>query len=311
MILSYYLLLAFILVSLRINNSSPIIKTNCTSVESIDGSVGVDCVRSRQSDDPFDPTVIQQHFVDLFTRAKREANDESVSTPIPDLFVQNLAVMAQANMSDCMARVNCEEKCDYATRGILVKVNEEENSSEEEDEDLPDFVENFYEAGKKGIEFAKSGECGNCKSIYSQCNKMQYDYTVRTNSLYRDLIRRNISLFQRDPSDEHQIPEDIEYLHHSMRFLDLANLTKCYARVSCETTCRHVKEFPDSEAPPEKSPFLQNDPQKPESVDIIHEGAILGYGLAIDGLCDECADHYTDCPPDKYTIAHSSSIIFG
>ena len=305
------LFFAFVVCLVKLNECSPI-ETNCTKVESIDGSVGVECHRSRQATDKFEPTIIQQHVVDLFSRAKRavnEADEKEVEVAISELFIQNLAVMAQANMSDCMDRVNCEEKCRLIAEEVIQEVAIDEREVQAIKE-MPAFVRTFYEAGKTGIELGKTAQCGQCKLMYSKCNQMQYDYTIKTNALYKDLMEKNITLFD-DSDPKEEIPQDIAYLHHSMRFLDLANLSRCYARVSCETTCVHVKAEPKSEAPPAKSPLLAEDPHKPESVDIIHEGAVLGYNLAFNGVCDTCATHYADCAPDRYSIAQTSSIIFG
>ena len=286
------------------------LETNCTKVDSIDGSVGVNCHRTRQVSDKFEPTIIQQHFVDLFARAKREApeDEEAAALQISELFIQNLQTMAQANMSDCMDRVNCEEKCKLIADGVFKA--SDDNQEIDGLDSLPDFVRSFYNAGKKGIKLGESNECAECENTYKNCNEMQYDYTIKTNALYKDLIEKNVTLFDSSENQE-EIPEEIAYLHHSMRFLDLANLSRCYARVSCEATCVTVKNDPTIEAPPAKSPLLENDPFKPKSVDIIHEGALLGYTLASRGNCETCATQYEDCPEDRYTIAHSSSVIFG
>jgi len=296
------LILVFIVTLIHYNNCSPI-ETNCTRVKSIDGSIGVDCVHTRKASDPFEPVIIEEHFVDL-SRAKRasdEPNDAPVETELPEMFIQNLAVMNEANMSDCMNRVNCEEKCHLVAQRVS------DNIETVDLEGFPEFVRNYYEAGKRGIDLGRNNKCSECQKLFNNCKAMQYEYTVKTNALYNELAQKNVSLF--DDSNE-QIPPEIAYLHHSMRFLDLANLSRCYARVSCESTCLHVKSNPNTEAPTLKSPLLQNDPHKPQSVDIIHEGAILGYTLAFNGLCDTCARHYADCEADKYAIAHMSSIIF-
>lgn len=285
------------------------LETNCTKVESIDGSVGVNCHRTRQVSDKFEPTIIQQHFVDLFSRAKREVKDEENNDlQISELFIQNLETMAQANMSDCMDRVNCEEKCQLIAHGVFKATDD--NQDIDGLDALPTYVRSFYNAGKKGIKLGESKDCDQCKKEYQNCNAMQYDYTIKTNALYKELIEKNITLFDASQNQE-DIPEEMAYLHHSMRFLDLANLSRCYARVSCEVTCIQVKKDPTIEAPPAESPLLKNDPHKPKSVDIIHEGALLGYALAGSGVCETCAKQYTDCPEDRYSIAHSSSVIFG
>jgi len=288
--------------------SSPV-ETNCTKVESIDGSVGVNCHRTRQVSDQFEPTIIDQHFVDLFSRAKREAGEEeSDELQISALFIQNLETMANSNMSDCMDRVNCEEKCKLIAEGVFKPTDD--NQDIDGLDNLPPYVRSFYNAGKQGIKLGESKECDKCKEQFQNCNQMQYDYTIKTNALYKELIEKNVTLFDAS-EDQDKIPEEIAYLHHSMRFLDLANLSRCYARVSCEATCEQVQKEPNTEAPPAKSALLENDPFKPKSVDIIHEGALLGYALASTGGCDTCAKQYADCPEDRYTIAHSSSVIFG
>ena len=296
-----------VVASVQLIQSSPL-ETNCTRVESIDGSVGAECERTRQSSDKFEPTIIQEHFVDLF-RAKRAADDKEEEMPIiSEMFIQNLAVMAQANMSDCMDRVNCEEKCELISKKIL-EATEEDKKVVDAIKQMPSFVQTFYEAGKKGIELGATGKCSECKRLFNRCNQMQYDYTLKTNALYKELMDKNITLFDED--EDKEVPQEMAYLHHSMKFLDLANLSRCYARVSCESTCQHVKAVPSTEAPPARSPLLEKDPKKPKSVDIIHEGALLGYTLAFNGVCNTCALQYADCPPDRYTIAHTSSIIFG
>ena len=305
------LFFAFVVTLFQLNVCSPI-ETNCTKVESIDGTVGVECHRNRQATDKFEPTIIEQHIVELFARAKRainESNEEETQLAISELFIQNLAVMAQANMSDCMDRVNCEEKCRLVAQEVITETEVDEKEVEAINK-LPAFVRSFYEAGKKGLELGKTAQCGQCKLVFSQCNQMQYEYTIKTNALYKELMEKNVTLFD-DSEQTEDIPQEIAYLHHSMRFLDLANLSRCYARVSCETTCVQVKAQPMSERPPAKSPLLANDPHKPESVDIIHEGSILGFNLAFTGKCETCAIRYADCPADRYAIAHTSSIIFG
>jgi len=272
----------------------------------------VECERSRQSTDKFEPTIIQQHSVELFSRAKRaaeESDEKEAELVVSELFIQNLAIMAQANMSDCMNRVNCEEKCRLVVEEVI-KETEIDDKEIEVIKELPTFVRTFYDAGKTGLELGKTSQCKQCPKMFNKCNRMQYEYTIKTNALYKELMERNITLFD-DSDSKEEVPQEIAYLHHSMRFLDLANLSRCYARVSCEATCQHIKVHPNSEAPPAKSPLLANDPKKPASVDIIHEGALLGYTLALHGVCNTCALQYADCSADRYTIAHTSSIIFG
>jgi len=288
------------------------VESKCTKVKTIDGSVGVDCERTPQSSDKFEPT--EDHFVDDETpRAKRDTKEEpeTADFQISNLFIQNLELMAQANMSDCMDRVNCEEKCQLIVDKVF-KVSDDNKQLEGLDT-MPTFVRSFYEAGKKGIRFGglrAGGQCGDCKKTYKNCNAMQYDYTIKTNALYKELTEKNVTLFDANEAEK-DIPQELQYLHHSMRFLDLANLSLCYARVSCEATCFQAKSNPRMEAPPAKSPLLENDPHKPKSVDIIHEGALLGYALAFNGQCSTCAARFAKCPSDRYSIAHTSSQIFG
>jgi len=300
-------------------------ETNCTSVESIDGTVGVDCVPTNKSDAKFEPTIIQQHYVDLFGRAKRDvANNTSTTTTtttttttvvqkfpsaqVSELFIQNLAVMNEANMSDCMDRVNCEEKCQLIANGVF-RESPDDTRELEGLQDLPLFVRTFYEAGKKGIELGRDKRCDTCQQVFAKCTPMQYDYTVQTNALYKELIAKNITIFD-ERAAQQDMPSEMVYLHNSMRFLDLANLSTCYARVSCESTCFHIKREPNSEPPTDKSPLLVNDPNKPASVDIIHGGILFGYNLAFNGVCESCAVRYSDCAPDRYSIARMSLALF-
>ncbi|XP_054162290.1 uncharacterized protein LOC128960240 [Oppia nitens] len=307
----YFKYIALVAVIIQLIDCSPVIETNCTAVESIDGNVGVECEPKETNNTTFEPVVIQQHYVDLFGgRAKRDVNNTIIRPTIrvSELFIQNLAVMNEANMSECMDRFNCEEKCELIAKE-LVKESPEDTQEFDGLEDLPQYVRSFYESGRKGMELGRNKRCDVCMQLHSQCSAMQYEYTIRTNNLYKELIDKNVTLFEEN-APKGDMPSDMIYLHQSMRFLDLANLSTCYARVTCETICQQTKMNPNNEAPSVKSPILENDPNKPASVDIIHSGAILGYTLAFNGVCETCGINFADCREDRYAIARMSAIIF-
>jgi len=281
---------------------------NCTTIDrSKDTSL-------KASEDPrIKRNIFETEDTDNYSRedpnsALRVERDAQSAT----LFSDNLLAMSHANMSDCMARLHCEERCNATS----IDGENSEETSEEDESELPQYIKYFLDAGKLGAELGKKGhdECRKCQEPYSQCNEMQYDYTVKTEQLYEDLVKKNLIKFDINDTHGHgsDLPQNLEFLHHSMEFLDISNLTQCYARVACESTCATYKEHPQLHAPPQTSPVLVDDPYKPKSVDIIHNGALNGYTLAKNGdNCESCSGHYLTCDSDKYSIAKSSSIIFG
>lgn len=280
------------------------------------------------------------------------------SVPVSDLFIQNLAVISEANMSNCLALATCNEHCrSWPDRspderrheeGILEKFipplgltveplagkSKDDIIIEDDDATGPDFVRTIMLASKKGIELAKNATaisskgstaavnvtavCGQCYGEYTGCSQLQYDYTTRINAIYRSLVEGNATLYDKTPGSDRNLNPEVLYYHYSMRFLDLANLTSCYAQVGCENSCSVYKATLAEESaemvgpPPNVSPFFKEDAHKPAAIDTIHNGALIGYKLALEGAaCEGCVRHYKDCSADKYQIARASSHIFG
>ncbi|KAF7490994.1 hypothetical protein SSS_05580 [Sarcoptes scabiei] len=260
---------------------------------------------------------------------------------VSDLFIQNLAFISEANMTDCIAMSACNEHCySWPERKADQRESEEsvidkfltntESPSKKDDEDeTPDFVRVVMEASRKGIDLAKHAQsitaknirsiCSGCQTDYSDnCAPMNYAYTVRINALYRKLIESNVTFVNMAPKLPQNLSPEMLYYHYSMHFVDRANLTTCYALVSCENTCQLYKatiaELGESvvEAPPEESVLLKGDPNKSVSIDIIHHGVLVGFKLAkSDDGCEECRNNYPDCTNDRYEIAKASAAIFG
>lgn len=256
---------------------------------------------------------------------------------VSDLFIQNLAFINEANMTDCIAMTACNEHCyswpersdeqKEAEQSIIDRfISVQESPKKEDEEDTPDFVRVIMQASKKGIDFAKKlsnsknprTTCLGCQNEYSSgCAPMNYAYTVRINALYRKLIESNVSFVNLVPKLTQNHSPEILYYHYSMHFVEQANLTNCYALVSCENTCylyqATISELGADmvEPPASESALLKNDPNKSKSIDIIHNGALVGYKLAIENKCPECRKQYTKCTDDKYEIAKASAAIFG
>lgn len=292
------------------------------------------------------------------------------NVPVSDLFIQNLAVISEANMSSCISLATCKEHCmTWPDRNLeqqkheqsvldkfipppgltiepLTGKSKDDIVVEDDETSGPDFVRSIMLASKKGIDLAKTTNltsnltviCGGCESEYSGCSPMQYEYTTRINAIYRQLVEKNATLYDKAPEANRNLSPEVLYYHYSMRFLDLANLTSCYAQglslfiiffnyvffcfyqfsVSCENSCAIYKSTIADESvelvgpPPNVSPFLRGDTNKPKAIDIIHHGALIGFKLATtSGDCDMCARHYKDCTIDRYEIARASSNIFG
>ncbi|KAH9407651.1 hypothetical protein TYRP_012473 [Tyrophagus putrescentiae] len=296
-----------------------------------------------------------QASVDATSGAPTIAAPENV--PVSDLFIQNLAVISEANMSSCLSLATCKEHClAWPDRNAEQKKHEQavlekfipppgltmepspmsgkskdDIVSEDDDGSGPDFVRTIMLASRKGIDLAKNASssssssssnwtsiCGQCDVEYSGCGSMQYDYTTRINAIYRQLVEKNATLYEKAPETNRNLNPEVLYYHYSMRFLDLANLTSCYAQVSCENSCSIYKSTIADESvelvgpPPNVSPFLRGDTNKPKAIDTIHHGALIGYKLATgSGDCDMCSRHYKDCTVDRYEIARASSNIFG
>lgn len=248
------------------------------------------------------------------TRNKR--NSESTMVLSSSFYADNLHVMHQANMTDCLARLHCQEQCNYSSAKSKVDNHFFELEANQTDDDLPDYVKYFLESGRIGEQLGRQGieQCQKCASIYKRCNELQYDYTLKTNKIYEDLIEKGLIKLEATENDSNvssSIPEHLQFLHHSMEFLDLANLTQCYARIGCENTCQITRENPLIEPPPKTSPILAGDIDKPKSVDIIHNGSILGYNLAKTNRdCNSCVKSFPNCEPEKFQIAKMSSLIF-
>ena len=296
-----------------------------------------------------DANTFLHYHVDNNGNVSTEVN-VSNSVPVSDLFIQNLAVISEANMSSCLALASCNEHCLAWPRrsaqqrqheeSVFEKFNPPQGLTKEqiqskskddvniEDDDAtgPEFLRTIMMGSKKGIELAKRtyGNIFNnicvrsCNSEYPECPSMHYDYTTRINAIYRQLVEQNATLYDKQSEVNKNLSPEMLYYHYSMRFLDLANLTNCYAEVSCENSCVLYKEtFADDNVelvgpPPTVSPFLRENSSSNPAVDVIHNGSLIGYKLALDGAhCDQCGRHYKDCTPDRYQIARASSNIFG
>ncbi|KAI2800325.1 hypothetical protein RDWZM_000490 [Blomia tropicalis] len=290
----------------------------------------------------------------LLPMTPNAANADKV--PVSDLFIQNLAVISEANMSSCLAIATCNEHCwrwperNASDRRVQLSILERFNAPTgivlepvvaaakgkddgngdgdgSDSADAHDFVRIIMNASKRGIDLAKNSiksmnrtsTCLPCMNEYGECNPMQYQYTTRINAIYRRLTEANATLYDQAPDQNRNLSLEVLYYHYSMQFLDLANLTTCYALVSCENSCSVYKSTIAEESvesvgpPPQVSPFMKDDQYKPKAIDIIHNGALIGYKLALEPTddCDRCVNHYPDCTPDRYEIARASSNIFG
>src|SRR5699024_8963353 len=68
---------------------------------------------------------------------------------------------------------------------------------DDDDATGPDFVRTIMLASRKGIELAKkapaqganwTATCAQCGIEFNECAPMQYDYTIRINAIYRQLV---------------------------------------------------------------------------------------------------------------------------
>ena len=273
-------------------------------------------------------------------------NQMNITVPnevrVSDLFIQNLAFINEANMTNCLAMSACNEHCySWPERTAEQKSREktvidqfistmETTNKKEEDDETPDFVKVIMQASKKGIDFARNAKansvkglrsaCLNCQNQYSaSCPPLNYAYTVRINALYRKLIESNVSFVDLTPKLPQNLSPEMLYYHYSMHFVERANLTSCYSLVSCENTCQlysmTITELGMNmvEPPASESTLMKGDPNKSKSIDIIHNAAIAGYKMAStpENECHQCRQQFPDCTDDKYEIAKASAAIFG
>ena len=268
------------------------------------------------------------------------------SVPVSDLFIQNLAVVTEANMSSCLAWSSCVEQCQTWPERNAKQREFEENalekfslpsqvngeilfskSKDDSDDDEstgPDFVRAIMFGAKKGIELGKQNQarvCDHCRTEFAmkpnhQCSFVQYHYTTRMNALYRKLTESNATLYDRAAKSVKNLSPETLYFHYSMRFLELANLTSCFAQVSCENSCTVYKQtLTDLNVELVGPPALGDDNHNRQTgltTDVVQQGATLGYKIATTSAdCTECGRQYPDCLEDKYEIAKASSQIFG
>lgn len=280
--------------------------SNCANLQ-VDGFHTVKCnqdVNKVVNDSDDFPAPVYKHPQEATLNASEDAKKDADSS---NWVLQNLQLMKQSNLSECMARFYCEERCNETYSGAVKNITDEENNSS--DDDLPEEMKYFFDAGNQGSRLGQFGECGQCSKLYPNCTSLQYESTLKTNEIYHDLTSKNISIFDSQADDE--IPQHLRLLHDSMEFIELANLTQCYARIGCETTCLNIKTSPVYAAPPEKASFLADDPRKPASVDIIHGGIITGHNFGVSGQCEDCVKYYPDCTQKNYEMAKSSSFNLG
>lgn len=195
------------------------------------------------------------------------------NVPVSDLFIQNLAVISEANMSSCLSVATCKEHCmtwpdrnleqqkheqsivdkyvpapGMAVEPLTGKSKDDIVLEDDETTNGPDFVRTIMLASKKGIDLAKTANgtsnltaiCGQCDTEYNGCGSMQYEYTTRINAIYRQLVEKNATLYEKAPEANRNLSPEVLYYHYSMRFLDLANLTSCYAQ-GLSTTYNYLK----------------------------------------------------------------------
>lgn len=251
--------------------------------------------------------------------------------PVSDLFVQNLAVISEANMSECLSLAACTEQClSWPTRSFKSRKHEEDvverflsstelNDSDDESGGSVDFVRIIMQGAQKGIQVAKQPKmrCNQCEVTYPNCTPLQYNYTTRINAIYRNMIESNVTLTDGSSSQHNRTaaPETI-YYHYTMQFLDVANLTTCYALVSCETTCDlyrmaiQEKNGDLLSSPPPVVSTVTIDNRNPNAANMLNNAAQLGYRLALADDCIQCPKLIRHCTPDKYVIAKASSELF-
>lgn len=280
------------------------------------------------------------------TLLRAEEEEANVTTtaqrvPIADLFLQNLAVFSESNMNECLSLASCNEQCqswpqrsyrsrrheeEVADRFLTTAVVDSEAGSggEEGNTSSIDFVRAIMAGSRRGIEIAKHPklQCKVCWREFSQCSPLHYNYTVRVNAIYRSMVETNVTLPEMAPTvvvtpttaNRSQSLETL-YYYYSMQFLDTANLTTCYAVVSCENTCDIYRtaineQNSDTLATSPTLPTLPAVSPRPKAIDTIHTGALLGYKFALKDSCGQCRRHFHQCTPDKYVIAKASSKIF-
>lgn len=118
------------------------------------------------------------------------ARPAPTSVPVSDLFIQNLAVLSETNMSSCLALATCNEHClawpkrSAAKQAHELEVIERFNSSvkdtakgkDDESDDnssgsTPDFVTTIMTSAQKGIAISKQDGVGkSAEELQSICN---------------------------------------------------------------------------------------------------------------------------------------------
>lgn len=236
--------------------------------------------------------------------AVTESVDDETSV---ETFVENLKLLHQVNLLECITRYHCELRCNATlSEGTSSAVDE---AAEQLTDDLPFFLTHFLQGGRIGQELARTQECPKCEQLYPKCSDEDYNYTLSTNELFNQLMDAEGVNMTAMGSEEGKPEESVDaYLRQSLEFLEMANLTTCYALVNCETTCEETKAGHIQQSPTKESPIFADDPDRPACIATLHEGILLGYQLAKDGKsCEDCKATFNDCEADKYLLAKSSA----
>jgi hypothetical protein len=102
---------------------------------------------------------------------------------VKDLFKKEMRTVDNANMTDCMTRLLCEQICRRTSSG---QINEPLLDSKEimgKDPSLPKNLNYFFAGGDRGFEYGQNKQCFRCAHQYKHCNDDQYEYAKElTNS---------------------------------------------------------------------------------------------------------------------------------
>lgn len=128
-------------------------KLNCVSILVI-----VFCCRSCLSDETSDP--IFGNVVESFVK---------------DLFKKEMKTVDNANMTDCMTRLLCEQICQRTSSGQITEPLIDSQDIMGKDPSLPKNLPYFFSGGDQGFEYGQSKQCGQCAQRYHHCSDDQYE----------------------------------------------------------------------------------------------------------------------------------------
>ena len=97
-----------------------------------------------------------------------------VESFVKNLFKKEMKTVDNANMTDCMTRLLCEQICQRTVSGQITEPLIGSEQIMGKDPTLPKNMPYFFAGGDHGFEYGQSKQCDKCAQRYIHCDDEQY-----------------------------------------------------------------------------------------------------------------------------------------